>query len=116
MIKIPLSEYSFAHLCSDERYQKAQKEHEELGFDTTEVINLDTTIAKFLLPRIKHFKAVTKSHPYSLTEEQWNIILDKIIYAMDYFSSDKKYDNEGDVALAMEGAELLGKHFSDLWS
>lgn len=116
MTKTPLSEYSFAHLRSDEQYETACCEREEMGFDTTEVINLDTTVAKFLLPRIKHFKNITKSYPSGLTKDSWNEILDKIIYAMDYFSSDKKYDDEGEMYLALEGAQLLGKHFANLWS
>jgi hypothetical protein len=117
-IKIPLSEYSFAHNRSNEQYETAKKEVEAHGFDTTEVINMDTTIARFVLPRLKHFKAITKSYPSDLTESQWDKVLDKMIFAMEYFASDAKYDNTdlAIVAKAEEGALLLGKYFSSLWS
>jgi len=116
--KTPLSKYSFAHERSNDQYEEAKKEVEIYGFDTTEVINMDTTIARFALPRLKRFKEITRSYPSHLTEEEWDNILDKMIFAMEYFASDMKYDNTDPLVTvkAEEGAELLGKYFGSLWS
>ena len=40
----------------DERKELFKKQRLERGFDETELWNLDTTILKFILPRLKAFK------------------------------------------------------------
>ena len=42
-------------------------------------INLDETLAKFILPRLKFFRKKTFSCPYGFTFEEWKDILDKMI-------------------------------------
>lgn len=46
-------------------------------------INLDETLAKFILPRLKFFKKKTNASPQDLTLEEWKDILDKIILAFE---------------------------------
>ena len=43
----------------DERKEIFKKQRLERGFDETELWNLDTTILKFILPRLKAFKENT---------------------------------------------------------
>jgi len=40
----------------------------ERGFDSTELWNLDYTIALFILPRLKVFREAEAGHPGSLTQ------------------------------------------------
>lgn len=42
-------------------------------------INLDETLAKFILPRLKFFKKKTYTSPQYLSLEEWKDILDKMI-------------------------------------
>jgi hypothetical protein len=47
-----------------------------------ELVNLDATIAAFILPRLQAFRAITKTYPSDLsTYEQWLAELDLMIEA-----------------------------------
>lgn len=48
-----------------------------------DIYNLDSTIARFILPRLKFFRKKTFSCPYGFTLEEWKDILDKIILAFE---------------------------------
>ncbi len=54
------------------------------GFPLEEVYDLYSNAAKYLLPRIKLFRQKTNSIPSHVTEEEWSIILDKIIYSLEH--------------------------------
>lgn len=51
-----------------------------------ELWNLDFTLAKYILPRLQKFRSMERlGYPAKLNgEEEWNEILDKIIYAFKY--------------------------------
>ena len=87
-----------------------------LGFDVRDTWSLDTTISKWLLPRLKMFKEVNIVYPIDLTPESWDAILDKIIDSLE--KNVNKFDNEYSVEewkKIQEGFELLGKRLPDLW-
>ena len=48
-----------------------------------DVINLDRTIARFILPRLKFFKKKTYTYPIDFTIEEWKSTIDKIILAFE---------------------------------
>ena len=87
------------------------------GWCDADTWSLDYTIAKFTLPRLKRFKKINNGFPSSLSEKEWNIILDKMIRAFELCILD------GDSGLLKleyydemeEGLELFGKHFRELW-
>ena len=63
------------------------------GVSNKECWNLDQTITKFILPRLKHFKKVNvHSHPANLTEEKWDAILDEIIWTFEYLDNPEKFN------------------------
>lgn len=57
----------------------------------SELWNLDYNIAKYLLPRLKAFKKNTMSIPASLTEDEWDNILDKMIIAFEYIIAEDSW-------------------------
>lgn len=57
----------------------------------SELWDLDYNIAKYLLPRLKAFKKNTMSIPLTLTEEEWDDILDKMIIAFEYILSEDSW-------------------------
>jgi len=73
------------------------------GITDEEVWNLNTTIAKFTLPRLIKYKNSLSSIPccvmnmdgtYSdeeMTSEKWKSILDEMIFAFDYMLNEEKY-------------------------
>jgi hypothetical protein len=78
---------------------------------------LDSTIAKFVLPRLKAFRRDISGIPDPLTEEQWAAILDDMIYAMEYSANDELwYDNEVDEERVQRGHGLFGEYFTALWN
>ena len=57
-----------------------------------DVINLDRTIARFILPRLKFFKKKTYTYPIGFTIEEWKSTIDKIILAFELILDDHKPD------------------------
>jgi len=69
----------------------------ERGFDDTECWNLDSTVAKFILPRLIVFRKNTNGYPGNSeipTFEKWLEVLDKMIFAFDHIVNEEKYDDE----------------------
>lgn len=93
----------------DNRKEKFKEQRLERGFDDTELWNLDTTILKFILPRLKAFKEVTVGYPGDFNNmEDWVKCIDKMIKSIEQILTD---DNNADY----EGFELFKKHFFGLW-
>lgn len=63
---------------------KYKKQRIERGFDDTELWNLDRTIASFVLPRLKAFKETSHTLPISLKSQEWNEVLDEMIWGFNY--------------------------------
>ena len=94
--------------------EKYKKQRIERGFDDTETYNLFTTIAQFVLPRLKRFKEVNDSYPNKMTFEEWDEILDKMIQSFELITQDN-FDIQRDDEKIKEGLDLFGKHFTKLW-
>jgi hypothetical protein len=91
------------------------------GWDDSETWGLDSTIAKFTLPRLKRFKELKDGIPMGFTEKSWNETLDKMIFALglcldeDRWFEGAKEEQEALAARVQEGLELFGKYFRSLW-
>ena len=87
------------------------------GFYDKETWNLDYTIAKFILPRLKRFRDVTICYPPELKSfDEWQKILDKMIWSFESMIND--YDDALDPEQSkkqQEGLDLFSKYFADLW-
>jgi len=108
----------------DERYDKFMEEKEKTGVSPDELWNLDIATARFILPRLKQFRENNNGHPVEYTIEQWNEILDKIIWSFEKIDSGGVFDVED----GFEGSEkewydkiqvgltLFGEHLMSLWN
>lgn len=92
------------------------------GFDDTELWSLDFTVARFVLPRLIAFKnnddKGLMGHPCHITMDEWNGILDDMIYAMEISANDfMSYEDEltVDWKRVEKGHLLFGSYFRDLW-
>ena len=55
------------------------------GVSDRECWQLSQTFTSFILPRLKHYKKMKRlGFPSELTEQQWETILDEIIFAFEY--------------------------------
>ena len=94
---------------SPDRAEEYKKQRIERGFDDTELWNLDTTILRFVLPRLKRFKECTIGFPPDFkTFEEWQECLEKMI-----INIEKIINSEEDADY--EGFELFKKYFFNLW-
>jgi len=64
------------------------------GVSDRECWSLHETLTSFILPRLKHFKKMKRnSYVSDLTEEQWEEVLDEIIWTFEYIKDDGKTMN-----------------------
>ena len=92
--------------------KKLRKDIKQNGFDKSECWNLDITIAKFILPRLKYFRETTISYPQAdMGLDGWHEILDKMIYSFDEILKDDSTDQDK----IQEGLELFAKYYMNLW-
>lgn len=54
------------------------------GWDDSESWNLDYTVAKLMLPRIKKYREGLRGHPACITEQEWTDILDQVEWSFAY--------------------------------
>lgn len=95
------------------------------GFSDRELWNLDHTMAKFILPRLKAFKNYRGTYPPDLTPEEWNEKLDEMIWAFDAILHEEEtmpvIDGGEKVKIMAylkrrdKGLKLFGKYLMDLW-
>lgn len=87
------------------------------GYSDEELCNLDNTICKWLLPRLKAFKEKTNGYPSTLNSpKEWYDILEKIILALELYNSDLLDNQERARSEQIkEGFELFSKYFRNLW-
>ncbi len=108
--------------------------------DVEELYDLDVTIARFILPRLIMFKERCEyPRRMKLTHEQWNEILDKMIYAFERIACQTEeetpeykayikaiWNNEEDLVdlkhaakaslkPITEGLSLFHKYYRNLW-
>lgn len=87
------------------------------GWDDSETWSLDVSLARAILPRLKHFKKLNKAYPVELTFDSWNAILDEMIYSFEFISSERYYQSSDheERERAARGFELFCKHYRSLW-
>lgn len=99
----------------DTRLPLYQQQFEQQGFDDTVTWNMDMSIAQWITPRLRRFKEINNCIPTDIaTEEEWDIILSKIISTFELLS-DEANVNDVSSASINEGLDLFRKHYFDLW-
>ena len=97
---------------SDDRWDEFKEQRLERGFDNSETWSLDRTISRFIEPRLRVFKELHIGYPSSMTEEEWNEILDKMLRAFELINKDDTYEHGEEVK---EGLDLFREYFFSLW-
>ncbi len=83
-----------------------------------EIWNLQYYIAKFTLPRLKILQYANAGSPARLTQEEWEKIMGKIIFAFERIIEDVdgvQFIGREDNDKVQAGCKLFGKWFQDLW-
>jgi len=84
--------------------------------------NLNHTLAVIAYPLLKKFREIEAGHPGGGTQEEWNEILDRMIWSMKIVADEKDCCPSGSIVeirrfykKVNSGLELFGKHFRSLW-
>ena len=112
------------------------------GFDDRELWNLDMTIAKFVVPRLKEFLNYSGGWPHAMAEEEtefniagiedltpeekWDKVLSEMLWAMEYASDNYGEDRDDYPFRDPEarkklkdryenGMRLFAEYFSAMW-
>lgn len=94
--------------------KRLKKQIKKRGFDDSECWNLDVTIAKFTLPRLRRLKEITHGYPGTLDNpEEWDKILDQMIRAFEIALDDEI--TEADIESYETGMKLFAEYFRNLW-
>ena len=100
------------------------------GFSDKECWELDRTIAKYIVPRLKVLKNLDNVHPIEFNSVyEWKKAIDKMIWSFefvltDYGSNEYDFKNTQKWKLKQslkmrrykEGMELFIKHYNSLWN
>ena len=113
--------------------KKVKKFLKKNGFDYSECWNLDSTIAAYILPRLAHFKKVTRSHPWceqdgcasaEEAEKLWKFRLNSMIVAFylivtkpewEYNDAFSRFQKESNYDRINEGLLSFACHYQHLW-
>jgi len=95
------------------------------GYSYMEVWNLCDYVVEFVLPRLKELRKNLTGYPAGMTQKEWEMILDKMIYAFESthrgFTEDfsveafSKEDWAFEQERVQEGFELFGEYLLNLW-
>jgi len=107
-------------LWLDKRVQKVK-----VRIDPWDTWSMDNTLALIILPMLKQLKETKHSYPHELSEEEWDNILDEMIWAFEQKCKDcwiseydYKWDNEDAIAhqgRMTDGFKLFGRFYENLW-
>lgn len=125
--------YAFDDDVSEEKREEYRKEREERGFDSTELWNLEYTLASYILPRLKAFRKDADDnigYPCAIYDdddfhedghEKWLGILDKMIESFQMVVDNVEelewvYEDNVKFKTFSEGMHLFAKYFLNLWT
>ena len=101
--------------------------------DKWDTWNVDTTLAHIIAPLLKKFKETAQTYPNDLTKEQWDEIIDDMIFAFETKSEQFDALNACNTKCAEVGSEIcqecmretqdrmtrgfaaFGKYYENLW-
>ncbi len=89
------------------------------GFDDSEMWNLDYSLAKLILPRLKLFRQTYSGLPAGLTKDQYEDILDEMIWTFTWYCGEQwSYgkDYTANSKRADDGLKLFAEYFGGLWT
>ncbi len=117
--KLDLKESDFFwetdQMLDDDRYEQWKGQREKFGFDEREVWNLYYRIALFIYPRLKMFRDYMVSRPHTLTEKEWEDILNSMLISFELIIKDKEQESEENRKIVQRGLNLFSEYFLNLW-
>jgi hypothetical protein len=102
---------------TDKRLEKFHNQRKELGFDSSELWNLDMTTLRFFYPRFIAFKNNLIGHPGKFKSIKiWEKILNKIQVSLEWYLDDNNNFSKTSPKHVDIGIKFLIKYYHNLWN
>jgi|DEB0MinimDraft_10_1074344.scaffolds.fasta_scaffold10312_3 hypothetical protein len=75
--------YRFYHNWLYKLFDYLPEQKRKVHIDPWDTWSMDLTLAEIIVPMLKQLKASTHSYPSTMSEEQWDEILDKMIWSFE---------------------------------
>lgn len=103
------------------RYLKDKPRKIQVKIDNWDTWDAYVSLSYIILPLLKEFRKTLNGHPGTLTMEEWESIVDKMIFAFENILDDEVETFNIEVLNEVmpkrqEGLELFGKYFEALWN
>lgn len=90
------------------------------GFDDSETWSMDSSLAKLILPRLKRFQEVRAGYPANMTDEEWEKIIQEMIWGFQWFADGKQHSYDyvkeaHEANRANDAIDLFARYYSTLW-
>jgi hypothetical protein len=87
------------------------------GWDDRETWNLDRAFALYILPRLKGFRDMSPTHPHELTPEQWQWVIDQMIFSFEWYATPvcERVESVETYLKVFTGMDLFAKWYGNLW-
>lgn len=84
--------------------------------ELADTYSMDCSLATIIEAHLKAFRKSTRSHPASMSEEEWDQILKKMQKSFAMISDEEHLKADCDLPKIEEGLDLFRKHYFHLWS
>lgn len=99
----------------NKRQRKKWLKQHKAYVDPKETWSLDVTLAQYIYPRLLAFKKLSNGHPTCLTIDEWNGVLDKMIFAFKELAEDRLIIEVQMLDRIKEGLDLFVEYYRALW-
>lgn len=97
-------------------YDTDGKRDVDVDISGHDLYSLDHTLALIIHPALVAYKEKAAGHPGGITQDEWDDILDKMIFAFErYTEDDFIYTNDEDHKKMSEGMKLFAEWYHHLW-
>ncbi len=98
------------------RKKRFAKQRQKRGWDDTETWSLFSTLAEWLVPRLKRFKKLNDGcHPSDITSKQWDKAIDEMIEGFKLIAEDICAPNEDQTVKMDRALDIFRDRFFSLW-
>ena len=98
------------------KYLKNGKRRETVEIDRSDTYSLYYTLALLITPCLKEFISFKKGYPSGISSEEWDLILNKMLWSFQEILKDEPTDfDEKYCEKIQEGLDLFGKWYLHLW-
>ena len=114
-MKVKISDYPKYYYWLDRLFGWNPKQKISVRIDKHDTWSMDHTLAHIILPMLVQLKENNHGFRANLEEQEWDDIMDEMIWAFEQKCRDNWEDREGQQLRMTNGFKLFGKYYENLW-